>query len=141
MEILLEMSVKNPAAEIYRALTERDGLASWFAADTLAEPRVGSLAEFRFDHDARLIQVRVGELDPGRRIVWQVLQGLPAWEQEQGTITWTLTPAGWGGTLVHFSHGGWNTTGGAFPSTGFKWATFMAQLKAYLATGAVNPAT
>jgi uncharacterized protein YndB with AHSA1/START domain len=136
MEILLEMVVGAPLDRVYAALTEQDEVAAWFTPDVTIEPNVGSIAEFRFDGGRRKIKVEVVTLDPERRVAWKVLEGIDSWESGKGLITWDLSsPFAPERILVHFCHDGWESTGGAFPSTAYRWATFMASLKTYLQTG------
>jgi uncharacterized protein YndB with AHSA1/START domain len=139
MEILLEYATRIGVETIYRALTEQTGVASWFTTDTVVEPVVGSVAEFRFDGGKRRIRVEITELEPDRKICWKLLEHSWDWECMDSMITWELTPVEWG-TLVHFSHGGWETNEGAFPSVAYKWATFLTSLKTYVETGKGSPA-
>jgi uncharacterized protein YndB with AHSA1/START domain len=117
---------------VYQALTEQAGLTAWLCLDTSAEPRAGSTAEFRFDRG--MIQVEITQLEPNRKVVWKLLQGMPGWEKQSGLITWRLAPAE-SGTLVRFSHSGWETTEGAYASVSYKWALFMTGLRTYVETG------
>jgi uncharacterized protein YndB with AHSA1/START domain len=138
MEIVHEMIARATPEAVYRALTESPGLASWFAPEIHAQPQVGSAAEFWFDSGARSIKAEIVELEPNRKVVWKVLQGLSGWDDVLGIITWRLTPVEWG-TKVHFTHSGWSNTEGAFPSVNFKWAWFISRMKAYAETGMVTP--
>jgi uncharacterized protein YndB with AHSA1/START domain len=143
MEILLEMAVRVSPDRVYAALTEREGLVAWLAPDVTAEPRPGSIAEFRFDGGKRVMRVEIVTLDPGRKVgwrvlegVWQVTEGRESGESGKGLITWELSsPFGPERCLVHFRHDGWETAEGAFASVNFKWATFMMNLKTYLQAG------
>ena len=140
MEILHEMLARTTPETIYAALTEQSGLASWFTTDVHAEAKIGSLVEFKFDKGERMLRIQIIDLVPCRKVQWKLLQGLPGWEHMNALITWSLTPVEWG-TIVHFSHNGWETTDGAFPSVSFKWATFMSSLKKYGETGTGMPAS
>ena len=42
------VTIDAPIPVVYMALTEQDGLAGWWTTDTVAEPVVGSIADFRF---------------------------------------------------------------------------------------------
>jgi uncharacterized protein YndB with AHSA1/START domain len=138
VEISHEMKVLTKPEKVYAALTEQTGIASWFTSDTSAEPNVGAIAEFRFDRAERIMTVQVVNLQPFQRVEWQLRQGMPGWENQNGLITWMLTPTE-NGTIVRFSHGGWDTTNGPFASVSFKWAGYMTSLKKYLETGFGTP--
>lgn len=131
-EILHALITSAAPETVYQALTEQAGLAVWLCPDTSAEPRAGSIAEFRFDRGT--IRVEIVQLEPNRKVVWKLLQGMPGWEEQAGLITWRLVPAE-GGTLVRFSHGGWETKD--YDSVSYKWAWFMTNLRKYVETGSV----
>lgn len=140
MDIVHETIIRTTQDKVYQALTEPAGIASWFAEDTQAEPRIGSVAEFRFDHGA--IRVEITALDPEHKIVWKVLQGLPGWEGNTGEITWALKPNPYGaGTMINFSHSDWPTMDGPYPSTNFKWGWFIARMKSYTEASTVASPT
>src|SRR4030095_2200076 len=99
MDIVHETIIRIPQDKVYQALTEQAQLVAWYAPDIQAEPRVGSVAEFRFSRGT--IRVEVTTLEPARKVVWNVLQGLPGWEGATGEITWTLHPNPFGeGTML-----------------------------------------
>src|SRR5690349_9625051 len=115
MDIVHELITSAPSDKVFQVLTEAAHLAAWYAPDTHAEPRVGSVTEFRFDRG--IIRVEVTELKPERKIVWKVLQGLSGWEGATGEIIWQLKPNPFGaGTMLHFTHSGWPTMEGPYPS-------------------------
>lgn len=118
MEIVHALITRAVPDKVFQALTETADLAAWFAPDTQAEPRVGSVAEFRFERGT--IRVEIVELEPERKIVWKVLQGMPGWEQITGDVIWELEPNTFGvGTMIRFTHRGWPSID---PSVNFRWA-------------------
>ena len=62
--IALAVSVNAPADRITDALSASEGLASFWATDSDAEPRTGSIARFGFGGPE--LQMRIDQLDPGR---------------------------------------------------------------------------
>ena len=138
MDIVHETIIRTPQDKVYQALTEPDLLAAWYAPDIQAEPRVGSVAEFRFNRGT--IRVEITALEPERKIVWKVLQGLPGWEGATGEITWALKPNPFGaGTMINYIHSGWPTMDGPYPSTNFMSGWYIARLKSYTETSVVLP--
>jgi uncharacterized protein YndB with AHSA1/START domain len=138
MEIRHGLITKATQDTVFRALTEASQLAGWFASDILSEPVVGSLAEFRFDRGT--IRVEVTELEPARKVVWKVLQGMPGWNEVTGEVIWLLEQNPYGaGTMIHFTHRGWPNMEGAYPSVNFRWAWFIARMQTYMETGVASP--
>jgi uncharacterized protein YndB with AHSA1/START domain len=139
MQIVHELIIRATPETVFQALTESAHLASWFAEDTQAEPLVGSVAEFRFDRGT--IRVEVTELEPERKIAWKVLQGMPGWEGITGEVIWGLEPNPFGaGTMIHFTHSGWLTMEGSYPSVNFRWAWFIARMQSYVERVVTSPA-
>jgi uncharacterized protein YndB with AHSA1/START domain len=133
VEIVHELITRATPEKVFQVLTESAHLASWYAEDTQAEPLVGSVAEFRFDRGT--IRVEVTELQPERKIVWKVLQGMPGWEGVTGEVIWTLEPNPFGaGTMIHFTHQGWPTMDGPYASVNYRWAWFIARMRTYVET-------
>jgi uncharacterized protein YndB with AHSA1/START domain len=131
MDIVHETIVRTTQDKVYQALTEADQLAAWYAPDIQAEARVGSVAEFHFQRGT--IQVEIAALEPDRKIVWTVLEGLSGWEGSTGQITWALKPSPFSaGTMINYVHSGWPTMDGPYPSTNFMSGWYVARLKSYV---------
>ena len=66
-DILHRVGIRSvPTERVYDALTTVDGLAGWWAEKTSGRPALGGTLEFRFGLGG--IDMRVVELDPGRRV-------------------------------------------------------------------------
>jgi uncharacterized protein YndB with AHSA1/START domain len=75
MDILHEMMVRSNPQNIYPALTEQEGLSSWFAPDCRAEAVVGSRVEVFFhDRHNYSLKFEIIELEPGSKVVWKVIR-------------------------------------------------------------------
>src|SRR6266852_2921203 len=97
------VEINADASKIYEALSTAKGLASFWTADSQAEPNVGSVAKFGFH--GPVLEMTVEELKPGQRVRWSTRWGFPEW---QGTsVTWDIKPAKNGGNEVTFNHYGW----------------------------------
>jgi uncharacterized protein YndB with AHSA1/START domain len=139
--ITLATPVGASPEEIFAALTESGGLASFWTSDSKAEPVVGSIARFGFPSGSRL-ELRVDELDPGRRIVWTLLNDVlrgPHWTGT--TVTWDLRTTDSGATEVLFQQGNWPED---LPQTElagltYAWAQVLRALKGYAETGTPQP--
>ncbi len=77
-DILHKVGIKSstPTA-VYRALTTLDGLAAWWTTDTQGESKIGGMLRFRFGDGG--FDMKVLELDPGRRVLWEVVDGPEEW--------------------------------------------------------------
>src|SRR5215469_8740419 len=98
--IAVSVPVSASPETIFAALTESAGLASFWTTDCHAEPVVGSVTRVNIRNGTRL-QLRVDELEPGRRVVWAPLTNVsrpPRWTGT--TVTWSLVEAGDGQTSV-----------------------------------------
>jgi len=121
---------------VYAALTEQAGLASWWTPDVTAQPRVGSVAEFRFRGGQYVTRMQITALEPGRNLEWSVVQGAPEWAGT--TVSWDLTPVE-NGTRLRFAHHNYGSAAGSFGEVTFNWAWYLISLKEYLETGQGRP--
>lgn len=88
--IVLAVGISAPAETIFDAISTTTGLASFWTTDSTAEPSVGSVARFGFGGPK--LQMRVDQLDPGRRIAWTCLTEFPMTRYWEGTtVTWELS--------------------------------------------------
>ena len=138
--IALAVSVNAPADRITDALSASEGLASFWATDSDAEPRTGSIARFGFGGPE--LQMRIDQLDPGRRIAWTCLNDfpMPPGHWAGTTVTWDLTQSG-DGAEVLLQHGNWPATieQAELAATAYTWALVLTALKGYAETGMPQP--
>ena len=134
------MSVNAPADRITDALSTREGLASFWATDSDAEPRTGSIARFGFGGPE--LQMRIDQLDPGRRIAWTCLNDfpMPPGRWAGTTVTWDLT-SGDSGVELLLQHGNWPAAIAQteLAGTAYTWALVLTALKGYAETGTPQP--
>ena len=136
-DMMHELMIGADADKVYAAITEQEGLASWWTDTNTASPELGSEAEFVFDGGQTVFKMKIDELTPGKRVVWSALESpAPGWPGT--TITFDLS-AEESGTKLLFGHIGWPSTDGAFPSCNFAWAIYLQSLKDYLETGTGAP--
>jgi uncharacterized protein YndB with AHSA1/START domain len=136
-DILHEVTIAGTPDKVFKALTEQQGLASWWTTRAMAEPRVGSVSEFGFEGGKFVIKMEIDKLDAGHSVAWNVRQaGAPDWG---GThVTWDLTPVE-NGTKVLLGHRDFVSTDGSFANTSYHWALYLASLKAFVETGLGTP--
>jgi uncharacterized protein YndB with AHSA1/START domain len=139
-QIALAVCVNAPPDHITEALSTTDGLASFWTTDSHAEPHAGSVARFGFGGPE--LQLRIDQLDPGRRIAWTCLSDfpMPPGHWAGTTVTWDLTPSG-NGAEVQLQHGNWaaNITQADLAATAYTWAQVLAALKGYAETSTPQP--
>lgn len=122
------------AAEVYEALTTVEGLSGWWATDTKGRSEVGRTLEFRFEPGG--IDMLVRELEPARRVLWEVTDGPDEWIGT--TVRWDLKQEG-DYAIVLFAHEGWSEPVEFMSHCSTKWATFLMSLKQLVETGTGAP--
>jgi uncharacterized protein YndB with AHSA1/START domain len=137
-DILHKFVIEAPPAKIYRAITEKDGLAGWWTTDVKAEPKLGSIDEFGFYGHTIVFEMRITELKPTERVAWLCQAGPPEWIGTE--LSFELTPAEKGST-IKFEHRGWASTEGDFGHCNFHWAGYFLSLKSLVETGKGDPNT
>jgi uncharacterized protein YndB with AHSA1/START domain len=141
VDILHRVGIKAPLDEVYKALATRDGVAAWWTTNTQGDSTVGGTLKFTFragDADIGGFDMRVLELRPAERVLWQTIEGPAEWIGTK--ISFDLRQEG-EYVLVHFKHAGWKEPVEFMHHCSTKWAIFLMSLKALLETGkgAPNP--
>jgi uncharacterized protein YndB with AHSA1/START domain len=134
-DILHKVGMKSSSlADVYKALTTIEGLSAWWTSDTRGENKVGGVLQFRFGNGG--FDMKILELQPGKRVLWQVVDGPEEW---LGTkICFDLRQDGdW--TIVLFKHEGWREAVEFMHHCSTKWAVFLLSLKSLLETGKGAP--
>jgi uncharacterized protein YndB with AHSA1/START domain len=134
-DILHRVGIKAASPEdVYAAIATRDGLAAWWTSDTQGESTVGGVLEFRFK--AGGFDMKVVDLEPAKRVLWEVIDGPPEWIGT--TVSWELKPED-DYTIVLFKHEGWREPVEFMHHCSTKWAVFLMSLKSLLETGEGAP--
>ena len=134
-DILHRVGIKSSTHDAYQALSTRQGLDGWWTTDTRGRFDVGGVIEFHFGTRGR-IDMKVLELDPDRRVVWQVVGGPEDWIGS--TISFDLKQEDEQTTLL-FKHQGWKEQSEFMHHCSTKWASFLLSLKAFVETGEGSP--
>jgi uncharacterized protein YndB with AHSA1/START domain len=135
MPILHKVGIKSSSIDnVYKALTTVEGLSRWWTCDTQGDSKVGGELQFRFGDGG--FDMKVLELESGRRVLWQVVEGPEEW---LGTkISFDLHQNGdW--TVILFKHHGWKAPVEFMHHCSTKWAVFLLSLKSLLETGKGAP--
>jgi uncharacterized protein YndB with AHSA1/START domain len=135
MEILHRIGVKDASPDqVYEAISTIDGLAGWWTEDTSGESDVDGVIEFRFLPGG--FDMRVADLDPGRSVRWDVIDGPEEWLGT--TVEWDLREEG-DYTIVLFKHAGWREPVEFMHHCSTKWASYLLSLKQLVETGTGAP--
>jgi uncharacterized protein YndB with AHSA1/START domain len=142
MDSLHQVGIKASSEAIYKALTEQDGIQSWWSEHSKAEPTVDAVNEVSFYGGMVVFMIRNASLTAGKEVVWAVEGGAPPWV---GTdITWTMSPGegpAEGQTILDFAHRGLDLPEGPFASINYTWGWYLTSLKFYLEKGEGMPHT
>ena len=130
-DILHKVGIKSASSsDVYEALTTIEGLSAWWTTTTQGDNNIGGVLQFRFGNGG--FDMKVLELDPARRVLWQVVDGPEEWIGTK--ISFDLRREGdW--TIVLFKHAGWKEPVEFMHHCSTKWAVFLLSLKSLLETG------
>ena len=134
-DILHRVAVKASPNDTYGVLTTREGLAGWWTTDTQGNCNVGGVIQFRFGTRGS-IDMNVLELDPAKRVLWQVVGGPPEWIGT--TVSFELTQDD-DFTIILFKHQGWKEPSEFMHHCSTKWALFLMSIKSLVETGKGAP--
>jgi uncharacterized protein YndB with AHSA1/START domain len=134
-DILHKVGIKSSSLnDVYTALTAVDELSAWWTTDTKGESKVGGALQFCFG--AGGFDMKVLELHPAARVLWQVVDGPDEWIGT--TISFDLKQSDdW--TIILFKHEGWREPVEFMHHCSTKWAVFLLSLKSLLETGKGAP--
>ena len=127
-DILHKVGIKSSSLDhVYEALATVEGLSGWWTRDTRGESKVGGVMQFRFGTGG--FDMKVRELGPAKRVLWQVIDGPEEWVGTK--ISFDLKQNDdW--TIVLFKHEGWKEPVEFMHHCSTKWATFLLSLKDYV---------
>lgn len=135
MDILHYVGIKARPDEVYAALATKNGLAGWWTEQVTGDERVGGVLQFRFDQFGRN-DMKVTELNPGRRVQWECVDGAPEWIGTK--VSFDLSEQD-GAMKVLFAQRGWREPVEFMHFCSTKWGTYLMGLKALVETGKGSP--
>jgi len=135
-DILHRVGISAPAENVFRALSEEKGLAGWWTVNVRAEPKVGSVAQFRFDEHG-FNDMKIVELVPNRLVRWKCVDGADEWIGTE--VSFDLNEKTKGSTTVLFAQRGWKEPVEFMHYCSTKWATYLLSLKKLCEVGEGKP--
>ena len=139
VDILHRVGIKSSVAEVYKALTTREGLAAWWTSNTQGQGSIGGALQFRFSAGGAEIggfDMKVLELHPAELVLWQVVDGPAEWIGTR--ISFEIKRSG-DHAIVLFKHQGWKEPVEFMHHCSTKWAIFLMSLKSLVETGKGTP--
>ncbi len=133
-DILHRVGIKSSIDDTYKALSTLDGLRAWWTTDTQGESQIGKVTKFRFGSAG--FDMRVLELDPAGRVLWQVIEGPEEWIGTK--ISFDLKKED-NFTIVLFKHLDWKEPVEFMHHCSTKWGVFLLSLKSLVETGKGAP--
>ncbi len=134
-DILHKIGIQSSVDDTYKALTSRAGLAAWWTRDTLDDSRTGGVVRFRFS-GGQGFDMKVLELDPSRRVLWQVVDGPEDWIGTR--VSFDLAQED-DYAVVRFKHEGWKAPVDFMHHCSTKWGMFLLSLKSMIEKGTGTP--
>jgi uncharacterized protein YndB with AHSA1/START domain len=138
VDILHRIGITAAPEDVYTALTTIDGLAGWWTVDTQGDVDPGGVIQFRFANapGAGGFDMKVLELQPGKLVRWEVVDGPEEWI---GThVSFDLSQEG-DYTIILFKQEGWKEPVEFMYHCSTKWATFLMSLKHLVESGQGEP--
>ena len=117
--------IKSTAEKIFAAISTQQGIASWWSAHNNAKPEKGSVYRISFGGDYYK-DIKVAELVPDIRVVWNILDATPEWLNT--TVTFDIK-MGKNSAELRFSHSGWKEYTDMFAQCSYHWAIYLGNLK------------
>lgn len=137
VDILHRVGIADAAPQrVYEALATAEGVASWWSTKSEGGSSVGDIQKFWFEKAQGSIDVKVLELVPNERVVWEVVGGPEEWLGT--TVSFDLSVDG-NYTVVLFAHRGWAEPVEFMHHCTTKWGVFLLSLKELLETGRGRP--
>jgi uncharacterized protein YndB with AHSA1/START domain len=137
-DIRHRVGVFAPQQKVYEALSTTRGLSQWWTRDVRGDEQQGKELEFYFGGEGPAAVMRVAELVPAERVVWECVGGAADWIGT--TITFEVYPGPKDGeTVVKFTHADWREAVEFMHHCSTQWAYFLIGLKAGLETGVWQP--
>lgn len=135
--ILHKIVISRHPENVYKALTAKEGLSKWWTNDCETGCNVGDILKFRFMNGTIGPDMKIVELKKNQFVKWTCIDGIDEWI---GTDLVFKINTHERGSVLLFSHSGWDEESEFYMHCNCKWAFFLGvSLKNYLETGIGSP--
>ena len=136
--IVHRVGIENVAPEqVYRAVSTKEGFASWWTVKTIGQAMVGDLfVVFGFADDSAGTGFEVLELIPMERAAFRCINGPQEWIDTH--LEFDIHTEG-SETILMFKHSGWREEGEFMHHCSTQWGYFLIGLKEFLEGGEGHP--
>ncbi len=134
-EIKITVTIKTNPEKIYKAITTQEGLAGWWAKQTIAKPEVGFVNVFTFGTSPN--EMEVTQLSPNKKVKWKCIRSTDEWVDT--SISFDLEEKD-GKTILRFAHSNWKSETDFMAFCTYDWSRFLGSLKSFCETGTGTPA-
>ncbi|HEV7230396.1 MAG TPA: SRPBCC domain-containing protein [Bacteroidia bacterium] len=137
-DIKHQFVIKASPAKVYEAITQIEGLKSWWTAEVTGDERQGGTVRFGFGKEF-FNKMKIISMKKDLRLAWQCSDGPPEWIGTR--LSFDLETDKEKNTVVLFSHDGWKEQGSFYASCNYHWGLYLRSLKQYCETGKGTPHT
>ena len=127
-------TIKSSPAKVYDALTTHEGLSEVWTLELVVKPEIGFINEFVFGQERD--RMKITQLDPGKRVVWLVVDSDPQWV---GTVISFELARLENITSVVLKQEGWKELTDFYRFCNYHWGWFLYSLKHYCEKGTGFP--
>ena len=137
-DILMQVDISSPRAQVADALTTQAGITGWWTAKGEVPSGQGQTMKLSFRPHAPLPFDLAVDESTEERIVWRPVSFPPHWVGTR--ISWDLgkLPER-SGTRVLLQHTGWKDGDPQLPPAAYTWGQLLGVLKAFCETGKRQP--
>ena len=136
-EIMHLIKIRATRENVYQAVVTAEGVRNWWTRDAALDLKVGGVGEIGFNGHRFVIKLRVAELTPPDRVVWDNVSSTSG-VFDGTTITFDLK-SDVGLTSLLFAHRGFKTGSDTIASPTTVWGFYLFSLKRFLETGKGSP--
>ncbi len=127
-DILHRLSIDAPPRRVHDLIASTEGIARWWTGcPVTGEHAVGASFGVHFRDAERPAAVMRVVTDTPERVEWRVTDGPDSWIDTR--ITFTVRPAGRGGTTLLFAHAGWAEASEFMSGCSTNWGSYLTSLK------------
>lgn len=131
-----KLPIEAPVDVVFKAITNREGLAGWWTAANTGKPELGAIISFDFGEKYHN-EMKIVRLELNRHVEWVCLKGDPEWV---GThFRFELEKSGENSAIMRFGQTGWREETDFYANCNYHWGHYMTSLKSYCEIGKGMP--